>query len=689
MKRPTFDELIARGVQAYQSGQMAQALVEFRGALKLRSLDAEAQSLCGLTLLRLGRFREAEGPLREAVKREPNEAGFRFNFVELLQQTQQFDRAAAELDAVIAKDPASLHAWIKLGDVRMAQMRVGDAQVAYRRALELEPEGYAVAVKLTRACAAAQDIDGAAAALATAVRLRPDDPATLRLQVEHAIATRNWVTLESHARSLTKTHPNEIVGWYGLSRALFEQGRYRAASQAYQGVLERAGATPDNLTTYARICMHAQDFPAATAALERAETAAPELAEMLAAKGLLLTYFGRLDEAMAYCQRCVEQYPDNVPVYTQLSRLNHGHFSDRQISDLRRLSADEALPVEHRISAAFALADGYDAHNDIERAFATYQRANAMSAGVVGAEAMAYDTQRSEARTQKLTNLTAYDGVAEGRARTPTPIFIVGMPRSGTTLVESILSAHSRVWGGGERGAMQFILGEFLAANDGAGARVSPADVTRRWIDGYYAEIAQLAGADHVTDKHPLNFEAVGLIARLFPNAKIIHIRRDPLETGLSIFRHEFTKFWSFAHRLEDIGHFYGQYARMVAHWQRALPDRFVTIQYEDLVADFDAHTRALIAACGLEWEPQCLNFQAAERAISTFSAVQAREPVTLRNGKAVAYRGYLGPLVAALEAADVDLVTGALRDKSMGPTASLSRGLRRLKGLFGRAVRR
>jgi hypothetical protein len=138
-------------------------------------------------------------------------------------------------------------------------------------------------------------------------------------------------------------------------------------------------------------------------------------------------------------------------------------------------------------------------------------------------------------------------------------------------------------------------------------------------------------------------------------------VRRNPLETCLSLFRQEFNKLWTFAHRLADIGHHYGHYARLVAHWERALPGRFVTIQYEDFVTDFERGAAELVRACGLAWEPQCLQFQSTPRAIVTFSTVQARDPVTLGNGRAQRYDRHLAPLVDALNRAGVDLTTGAL----------------------------
>ena len=242
----------------------------------------------------------------------------------------------------------------------------------------------------------------------------------------------------------------------------------------------------------------------------------------------------------------------------------------------------------------------------------------------------------------------------------PCPIFVVGMPRSGTTLIESVLGAHSRVFACGERAPMRQILQAHL--DHDASGRTVEARVLLEWSRAYFTDLRAPAGAEHVTDKHPLNFEAAALIARLFPNAVIIHVRRKPIETGLSIYRQEFSKHWTFAHRLEDIGHYYGHYARLVAHWERVLPDRFTTIQYERFVGDFEKAAPELVRACGLQWEPQCLNFQQTPRAIATFSTVQARDAVRLGESRAERYEKYLAPLAAALERAGVDSETGALR---------------------------
>jgi hypothetical protein len=179
------------------------------------------------------------------------------------------------------------------------------------------------------------------------------------------------------------------------------------------------------------------------------------------------------------------------------------------------------------------------------------------------------------------------------------------------------------------------------------------------WAKFYFSDLPTGA-ADHITDKHPRNLEAVGLIARMLPNAFIVHVRRNPLETCLSVFRQEFNKHWTFTHRMGDIAECYVRYTQLAAHWARTLPDRFMTVQYEDFVANFPSAAPQLLHACGLSWEPQCLEFQKTSRAIATFSTVQARAAVASGNGRVQKYEKHLGPLRAALEAAGVNIETGA-----------------------------
>jgi hypothetical protein len=243
----------------------------------------------------------------------------------------------------------------------------------------------------------------------------------------------------------------------------------------------------------------------------------------------------------------------------------------------------------------------------------------------------------------------------------PVPIFIVGMPRSGTTLVESIVGAHSRVFACGERQAMRSIMQEFAAVAPGRDATTRCDSALPRWREAFRRELPDLSDFRAVTDKNPWNFDALGLILELFPSARIVHVRRDPVETGLSIFRNDFPKFAAFSHRLADIGHYYGEYARLMAHWGRVLGDRFLTIQYEDLVADVDSGAAELVRFCGLDWEDACRDFAAKRRIIGTMSAVQARQPVSGFRGRAGRYAGHLAPLVAALRSAGVDVSTGAL----------------------------
>jgi hypothetical protein len=214
---------------------------------------------------------------------------------------------------------------------------------------------------------------------------------------------------------------------------------------------------------------------------------------------------------------------------------------------------------------------------------------------------------------------------------------------------------------------MRWIMQEFLAlARASASARI-PEDAWKQWRESYWREAPDPRGAAFITDKNPWNFDAIGLIAELFPEARIIHVRRNPVETGISIFRNEFAKFQPFTNRLEDIGHYYGEYARLMAHWEHVMGDRFTTVQYEDFMGQFDVAGPALLAACGLDWEESCREYWRNSRVISTMSTLQARRPLARPANRADSYAAHLLPLVENLKASAVDLATGALTPTARG----------------------
>jgi hypothetical protein len=216
----------------------------------------------------------------------------------------------------------------------------------------------------------------------------------------------------------------------------------------------------------------------------------------------------------------------------------------------------------------------------------------------------------------------------------------------------------------GERLAMRWVLEDCLSLAQASALPQSGEGAWDQWRRQVWAGIPSGHGAAVVTDKNPWNFDAIGLILRLFPDARIIHVRRNPMDTGLSIYRNQFSTAMQFANRLEDIGHYYGDYARLMAHWQRVAGGRFTTVQYEEFVRDFDTAGPALLEACGLDWEPACGNFWESRRVIGTISTIRARRPLELRAGLARNLSAELEPLADALRAAGVDPATGTLRDE-------------------------
>jgi tetratricopeptide (TPR) repeat protein len=468
---------------------------------------------------------------------------------------------------------------------------------------------------------------------------------------------RNWRELAEAGAAWLRVKPGNDAALSAVARGKYESGDVSGALEAYRLRRQHNPSSVEAHCSYGLCCLAAGAFAEAADALDEAERLEPNDVDTLAGKARLLTYLGRFTEAEAYCRRCLTLDPEHMDAHTFLSQLNKGRLGEAEKEVLTRLAGDPGRALNQRIAATFALARRHDSEGDADAAFRDYAAANALARERARRDGLIYAAAENEARTRLIMARAANHGPRCEPHGRPMPVFIVGMPRSGTTLVEAVLSAHSQVCGKGELSGLRLILQNWLTQTHVDAAQMDA------WARQYLSSAMPAPDAALFTDKMPMNFEAAGLIDRLFPGAPIVDVRRNALETGFSIFRQGLTKFFTFANRLEDIAHAYGQYARLMAHWRRS-GVRITTIQYEDFVANFDEAAPNLVRACGLEWEERCRDFQNAPRAISTYSTVQVREPLSLRSS-AARYAHHLAPLRDALERNGVNIETGALAVES------------------------
>jgi tetratricopeptide (TPR) repeat protein len=340
--------------------------------------------------------------------------------------------------------------------------------------------------------------------------------------------------------------------------------------------------------------------------------------------GRILSEAGRFAEARDALERAVALEPRQGSVYYDLVRSFRVAEADRRLVERMAAIAPALVDADQRIRMHFALGKAFDDLREFGAAMRHFEEANRIKDSVVS-----FNRTGFERRIDRLIERFTPEFIAahvENGDSSELPILIVGMPRSGTTLVEQILSSHDAVAGGGE---MQF-WARRGPSFDEVKDKASIADFQRRAAKDCLAALCGFApGAARVVDKNPLNFLWAGTIHLALPRAVIIHCRRDPIDTCLSIFSTYFRPQADFSTSGEDLAFYYRRYRRLMAHWRATLPPaRFVEVDYEALVAHPEAESRRLIAACGLEWSPKCLRPQDNARVIRSASKWQARQPI-------------------------------------------------------------
>jgi tetratricopeptide (TPR) repeat protein len=547
-------------------------------------------------------------------------------------------RATADDHGVSAtfQDAVTLH----------AQGRLDEAVAAYRDVLS-QGRHFGAAYNLSLLYAASGQYTEALALALEAVKLGPGSAEA------HDHLGGILVRLGKHSLALTqfeealRIQPTFARCCNNLGAALQALGRVDESIAWFERALDLDPNYTDARANLSNALALLDRFDEAQAQLSRIASDAPDDPVAYDRIGSIASTEGRLDDAVAAYEQALERNPRSGKLYYALATVKPLALDDPHVAGMMRLLEQIAtLPLDEQTALHFALGEVSTKNGRHAQALVHFKAGNALKRRHVD-----YDepgTLAAFANIAAAFGKGALQSLAGSGFPSAKPVFIVGMPRSGTTLVEQILASHSQVHGAGELETFGKIVGELLLPE---AMRLTP-ELLQSIGSRYVESISELSpSAQRITDKMPSNFRFVGLIHLALPNAKIIHTRRNAVDACVSCFAQNFGGEQPFAYDLAELGRYYRAYERLMNHWRAVLPPgAMLEVEYETVVDDFEAQARRLIEYVGLEWEPACLEFHKTQRSVRTASVAQVRQPIYRSSiGRWEAHADALRPLLDAL----------------------------------------
>jgi tetratricopeptide (TPR) repeat protein len=648
------DALHALGLLHQQCGRGAEAIALLKRAADSRPGSAQILNDLGGVLLGLGEQDAAAERFAEAVAIEPRFAVAQYNLGLTRMRQGDPERAVGCFEAAVRLAPGNVTAQLMLGNALDDAGRGADAVAQYRRLARIAPALPQVWYNLGLSLKAKGQLEEAAQAFRQAIACDP------RLAAAHNNLATTLMKLGRTAEAAqcferaVALDPDLAEAHVGFASALQEGGNLERAAQHLRRAL---ALKPDTVAYLAQLgsCLSLLgDTEEAMVHLRRALDLDPGSAEVRSALGMAYAFQGRFEDSTAEYDKALSIRPVFPEALYGRVRNSKAYRTESEAARLQALLSDATMSVSDKAALHFALGEIHEDLGDYARSFGHYRQGNEL----IHAR-LPFDREAWRSEIDSLMRTFTGEFFAERRwlgSDSRLPIFIFGMPRSGTTLVEQILSAHPGVAGGGElmhfpqmADTLQESFG--LSAPYPKGAAEVGSAQAAEMIRYYLGRLQKKhPGYAHVTDKLPGNFLRLGLIALLFPRARFIHCRRDPMDTCLSCYFLKFQQAHPYSYRLADLGFYHRGYERLMAHWRRVLPVNMLEVDYEAVVARQEETSRRLVAHCGLDWDDRCLDFHESDRNVRTASLAQVRQPMY---GTSVErwrrFEPFLGPLRAAL----------------------------------------
>ena len=658
------NEIIDKALKAHQGGNLNEAERLYRAALKLKGDNPNVLHFYGLLSHQKGQNEYACELVQKALDINPHDLNCNTNLAIILNSLSRWEKAETACKAALKIDPQHAEAFNNLGRALAGQSKFEDAEFAYKQAILLAPKNAAASNNLGNLYMQRHNYELARASFSEAIEIDKEFMLAYSNLATAYMADNNLALAEQVCHRALDINPGFIPAMHSLAVVLTRKKDLSKAENIFLKIKELDQQHFQATLNLASLYSSQGKLDLANSFFEEAITIEPHNSMVYLNLGVHYSEIGYLDRALNNLRQAIKCDKDNVDAYYALSTSGKISLSPGEITHLENiLESDPKISLDHRIKLHFALAVQFERLNEYNQSFDHYENGNRyreeadrkLNSGCyqdfVPEELELYtgyfDKKFFEQWDTQLRNIANF---------VPSPIFIVGMPRSGTTLIERIIAMDHQVVAGGELSIITNFIKTFILENGGkerfpSSVKLLTLNKLTQWKELFSTQIKNIVGdTAFLIDKTPFNFANLWLIRLLFPNAHIIHCTRDPLDVGLSCYCQNFIEEYSWSNNLENIGKYINGYRDLMDFWNTNLDIPILNVKYENVVNNLEESSRDIFSFLGLKYENDVANFYLNAGQVKTASKWQVREPIYGRSiGRWQKFSTRLKPLADVL----------------------------------------